>query len=140
MRKFIVTITLIILVVASFTVGYYIGLENGKHNIAQEILDVMSFSICEIDMVNGRISEINDNSVILEIGLLDTRIVTVNDNTEIMKIYIDPFLLVSQNLTEMEEIDIEFGELMVGDKITVKADENIKIKKEFVASKIILIE
>jgi len=135
----------IALIVIVGLVGYYIGTEFNKYKTA---LDIFYPPIPnEVFTISGTIKTINDN-IVLEIASLEERtlpgeepkieerVILLNSETKIVEQTFPEIL--DEEMPGMQDTSIELSNLNVGDIIRVEADENIKTKKEFTASKIIL--
>lgn len=122
-------------------VGYYIGIifPFSELNIYKNSFEDVNFPFSEEIVLGftGTIKSIGE-SIVLEIPPLEERIVNLKDETEIIE---QIFLFSEQGVLSLPETTpIELSELKIGDTIIVESDENIKTKKEFTASKIILIK
>jgi len=142
----------LVLIIVVGLIGYFIGTISSSNelNKYKEVLDTFYPELPdEIFLITGTIKAI-DNSITIEIISLEERVlpggeykteerkVSVNSETEIVKW--NPFLIINENSSESDEIPISLSELEIEDRISVQANENIKVKKEFTAIKIILIE
>jgi len=141
-----------VVVVIVGLVGYYIGTLYSSAELNRYKKAVDEFfppTPDEVFSISGTIKIINNN-IVLEIASLEERTLpgeesemeerTVNLNSETQIIEQTFPGILDEGIPDMQETFIELSNLNVGDIITVEADENIKTKKEFTASKIILFE
>lgn len=145
-KKPIQILIFVVLIIIAGVGGYFIGTEFNKYKTAfnsfySEILD-------EIFSITGTIKAI-DNTITLEISSLENflpgeeikteeRIINLNAETKIVE---QTSLEISeQGVLDTQEVPLELTKLKVGDIIAVETNENIKTKKEFTATKIILIK
>jgi len=142
-------ITLILILIALIfiagLVGYFIGTEFNKYKTAVD--EFFPPLPDEMFSIIGTITAIEDN-IVLEIVSLEERvlpgeeskteerIVILNSETKIVEQTFSEIL--DEGVSGIQETSIELNKLKVGDIITVESNENIKTKKEFTASKIIL--
>ncbi len=132
--------------------GYYLGTisSSAELNRYKTALDEFYPPLPdEIFAISGTIKTINEN-IILEIASLEERtfpgeepkieerIINLNSETQIVE---QSFIgILEGEMFEMQDTPIALSNLNVGDMITVEANENIKTKKEFTASKIISVK
>ena len=142
----------LILIIVVGLIGYFMGTISSSNelNKYKEAVNLFSPELPdEIFLITGTIKAI-DNSITIETISLEERVLPgeeykteerkVNINSETKIVRWNPFLIIDENSSESEEIPISLSELKIGDGISVQASENIKVKKEFTAVKIILIE
>lgn len=105
----------------------------------------------EIYSFSGRVTEIGDNFLWMEAFVQVSQLplpggaetekqnikVNVTDKTKIFKIEVPEFPPLPEG--EIPEIILSFGDIKVGDQISVNCKENIKGEKEIVAAKIQII-
>lgn len=141
-----------VVVVIVGLIGYYIGTISSSNelNRYKNALDIFYPELPdEIFSITGTVTSISDE-IIIEIESLEERVLpgeeykmeerVVNINTETKIVKWNPYLIIEENPLELQETSILLSELKTGDRISVQASENIKIKKEFTATKIVLIE
>ena len=149
-KKPIIILLFLIFIIIAGLVGYFIGtmLSSNELNRYKTALDVFYPPIPDqVFAISGTIKTINDN-IVLEIASLEERtfpgeepkieerVILLNSETKIVEQTFPGIL--DEGIPDIQETSIELSNLNVGDIITVQADENIKTKKEFTASKIIL--
>lgn len=106
----------------------------------------------EVFSIGGEIKSIDYNLIVIETMSLDERYlpgeeqkmeerrINIGSNTKIFKWSMPVFQELKDNeiLPEPKETSIKLTDLKAGDFIGVEASENIKTKKEFTATKIIM--
>lgn len=149
-QKPIYFVIAIIFILVGGVAGYFIGTMNDsteldKYKAAVDILYPPLPD--EIFSITGTIKSI-DGTIIIEAYSLEERTlpgeevnmidVTINlgSETQIVKQSLD----ISGETVDIKETPLTLGDLEVGDIISTQADENIKHKTEFTATKIILME
>lgn len=164
-KKLIPLVLIIIALIIDFGAGYYFGKQTGKE-IGKEIgfqsgweaakrrLEEVGFIVPandqrEIRGIYGQVKGVKENKISLKIQPLspladpdlDFRIVEVDDNTKIIQQKAVEGVLVEGDipagfLLEHEETDI--SAIKPGQFISVKAEENIRNKKQFRATQIMI--
>lgn len=142
-------IALILIFIASIVivglVGYYIGTEFNKYKTAfdelfpplpDEIFSITGTIIAVDDSITLEIASLEERILLGEEPKIEERVVSLNSETKIVEQTFTEIL--DEGILDIQETPIELSNLNVGEIITVEANENIKTKKEFTASKIIL--
>lgn len=133
----------------SFWLGQRQWTESTKGKVEQsekQAEEKKQFDPIVVSSIGGKIKLIDKNNLSLDVtGFLgntktDIRAVVVNDKTEFSRAYINarPVKAGENNVAPKPE-PLNFVDLKIGDRIEVFATEDVKTKKEFLATKIQLL-
>lgn len=156
-KKFIIiTVVILIIVIALGALSYYSQKDDQvdniqpppKENNEQETPDIVAPSV--LHNLRGTIKEFDEGNIIMEaeipqvnqggelISLVEIKKVLITPDTKIVKQSFGIHEPTGKKIVQEE--DLVFGSLQVGDSIEVLSGENLRTEKEFEVSKIRLLE
>lgn len=167
MNNYLVSLGLIISLILGGIAGYRIGVNAGLDRARERLHDGLGVERGELDRLRGEIKSITDGNLVVRSDIspvellseknLSTRTVVIKEDTEILRIRqkseekfreeVEKYRQSQRNNGEQSqppspviEEEASFEDIELGDNVNIQSDEDIIGRKEFVASKIEVLE